>query len=284
MSVEQSDPTEIFDSLTNPTRVDILQALASAYSDSPTEPWVGYSELQEMVGIRDNGNFNYHLRELEGFVEKEPEGYTLTRNGLELLSAVQAGIFDADWTWGPVDAPGECLFCDTAVGLHYEDGVLWLTCGNEEHSMGLWASPALLASQPNETIIEKVAFLGNQWGAMTRRGICSECQGRVEGEIEYGGSQPDHYHYHANCLHCGSRHGIPLGLYLISHPLVWEFYDEHGVDVRTIPFWTLDFATPGSESVVSTEPLRLQVEITLHENCLRVDISQDGSVSALDRS
>lgn len=284
MGFEEPDPTEIFDSLTNSTRVAILEELASAYSDSPTDPWVEYSDLQEMVGIRDNGNFNYHLRELDGFIEKAPAGYTLTRSGLELLSAVQGGVFDADWTWGPVDAPGECLFCDDPVELHYKDGVLWLTCGNEEHSMGLWASPALLVSQPEETLIEQIAFLGKQWGAMTRRGICSECQGRVEGRLEYGGSQPDHYHYHATCLHCGSQHGIPLGLYLISHPLVWDFYDEHGVDVRMTPFWTLDFATPGSESVVSTDPLRLQVEITYGENRLLVNVSQDGSLSSPNRS
>jgi hypothetical protein len=284
MGVEESDPTKIFDSLTNSTRVDILEALASAYGDSPTEPWVEYSDLQKMVGVRDNGNFNYHLRQLDGFLEKEPAGYTLTRSGIELLSAVQAGLFDADWTWGPVDAPGDCLFCERSVELHYEDGVLWLTCGDDEHSMGLWASPALLVSQPEDDIVEKVAFLGNQWGAMTRRGICSDCQGQVEGQLEYGGAQPDHYHYHARCQHCRAQHAIPLGLYLSSHPTVWDFYDDHGVDVRTTPFWTLDFATPGNETVLSEDPLRLRVDLTQDGERLSLDVAEDGSVVSTDPS
>jgi hypothetical protein len=284
MGVDEPDPTEIFDSLTNSTRVDILEALASAYNDSPTDPWVEYSELQAMADVRDNGNFNYHLRELDGFVEKEPAGYTLTRSGMELLSAVRAGIFDADWTWGPVDAPGECPFCERSVELHYEDGVLWLTCGIDDHSMGLWASPALLDSQSDDDVIGKIAFLGNQWAARSRRGICSECQGRVDGEIEYGGSQPDHYHYHAVCDHCGSHHAIPLGLYLVSHPTVWEFYHQHGVDIRTTPFWTLDFATPGSETVLSDDPLRLCVDVTCDDEIHRLEVTRDGSIVATDSS
>lgn len=99
MSTEDPDPADIFAPLSNPTRVEILQALGSAYSESPTEPRVEYSDLKDQVGIRDNGNFNYHLRELWGFVKKR-HGYMLTRSGIELLSAAKSGILDAEWTWG----------------------------------------------------------------------------------------------------------------------------------------------------------------------------------------
>lgn len=284
MGVEEPDPTEIFDSLTHSTRVDILEALASARRESPADPWVEYSALRDAVGIRDNGNFNYHLRELDGFIEQSPAGYMLTRSGREIVSAVKSGGFDDGWTWGPVDARGECPFCDSPVELHYESGVLWLTCGNDGHSMGLWASPALLVSQPEDEVEELIAFLGNQWGAMIRRGICSECQGRVDGQIEYGGHQPDHYHYHAECHRCGSQHAIPLGLYLISHPTVRDFYDDHDVDIRGTPFWTLDFATPGRDSVISTDPLRLRIDITHADDSLQLEISRDGSLVSTDRS
>lgn len=279
MGVEDPNPTEIFDSLTNPTRVDILQALASAHTESPTDPWVEYSELQDRVGIRDNGNFNYHLRELDGFIEKGTAGYTLTRAGLDIMAAVQSGRFEDDWTWGPVDAPGACLFCEESVELRYEDGVLWLTCGTDDHAMGLSASPALLVSQPDGAVIDTIAFLGNQWGATTRRGICSDCQGCVEGQIEYGGHQPDHYHYHATCHHCGAQHALPLGLYLVSHPVVWQFYERHGVDIRTTPFWTMDFAAAGAATILSEEPLRLRMEIIHEGNTLRLDITRSGSIA-----
>lgn len=282
MAGPESDPTEIFDSLTNETRVATLQALADAYRESPTDPWIEYSDLQARVGIRDKGNFNYHLRQLDGFVEKRPAGYALSPQGLGLLSAVSAGFYDTDWTWGAVDVPGDCLFCEEGVALRYEDGTLWLTCGTEEHEMGLPAAPALLDLHPETDIVEQVAFLGTQWSALTRRGICSECQGRVEGELEFGGFQPDHYHYHADCQHCGYQHAIPLGLYLLSHPTVWHFYHTHGVDIRTRPFWTLEWCTPGSETVLSTDPLRLAVDISQGDETLRLEIERDGTVVSAD--
>jgi DNA-binding transcriptional ArsR family regulator len=61
MSDGERNATEVLDSVSNTTRVEILRALADAHSDSPNDPWLAYSELQEAVGVRDNGNFNYHL-------------------------------------------------------------------------------------------------------------------------------------------------------------------------------------------------------------------------------
>jgi len=284
MGVDPPDTADLFESLANETRVTILQALADAYGDSPADPWVEYSDLKERVGIRDNGNFDYHLRQLEGFVETRPAGYTLTPSGIELLSAARAGRFDADWTWGPVDAPGDCPFCDRAVELRYEEGVLWLTCGDDDHAMGLWASPALLVSRADDAVIDAVAFLGTQWAARTRRGICSECQGRVDGEIGLGGSGVDHYHYHAVCDHCGAPQGIPLSLYLLGHPVVWAAFRDDPVDVRTTPFWTLACNTPDEVSVRSEDPLRLRVDVELGGRRLPLAVSRDGSVSEADRS
>lgn len=282
MGVDESDPEDVFDSLANETRVAILEALADAHADSPDDPWIEYGDLQEQAGVRDNGNFNYHLRQLDAFVEKRPAGYTLTRGGLELLSAVWSGRFDADWTWGPVDAPGDCPFCERSVELRYEDGVLWLTCGDDDHAMGLWASPALLVSQPEADLVDHLAFLGSQWSARIRRGICSECQGRVEGRIEFGGAGVDHYHYAADCRHCGTPHGIPLALYLLGHPRVWAFYREGGVDARTTPFWTLEGARPGQATVRSEDPLRLGVELVDEDRRLTLEVSRDGTVVDVD--
>lgn len=284
MTGGDSNPTAVFDVVRNSTRIDILRALASAYSDAPTDPWLEYNELREAVGVRDNGNFNYHLDQLGDLVVKEPAGYTLSRVGMEIVSAVSSGVFDSDWEWGPIDAPGDCLFCDDPVQLHYEDGILWLTCGTDEHDLGLSIPPSLLESHPEEDVIERIAFLQNQWGALTRQRICSECRGYVDGRIEFGDVEPEHYHYHGHCHRCGFQHGIPLGLFLISHPAVNAFYYDHGVDIRTTPFWTVDFSTPGSETVLSTDPLRLRVEITRDGETLSLTLNRDGSVVSTDRS
>ena len=278
MDGDSSAATGVFDPLTNETRVDILRALARAASDDPTDPWVGYTALRDAVGVRDNGNFNYHLDRLGDFVEKQPAGYRLSHTGMDVVTTLSAGGFDADWTWGPVEAPGDCPFCERPVELRYEDGALWLACGRDDHEMALAASPSLLDTTPEDEVVDRIAFVGYQWSASTRQGVCSECRGHVDGRIEYGGVQPDHYHYRGQCDGCGFQHAIPVGSFLRSHPAVRGFYREHGIDVRTTPFWTLDFCTPGSETVRSTDPLRLCVDVTHDAACLSLTLTEDGSV------
>ena len=54
--VQQVEPEEAFAALTDETRLEILQELWE--SDIQTVP---FSELRRAVGIRDPGQFNYHL-------------------------------------------------------------------------------------------------------------------------------------------------------------------------------------------------------------------------------
>ena len=58
-------PDDAFELLGNETRVRILQTLGTA--DEP----VPFSELHDRVGLRDSGQFNYHLDRLVGhFLQK----------------------------------------------------------------------------------------------------------------------------------------------------------------------------------------------------------------------
>jgi hypothetical protein len=282
MTGDDRDHAASFEVVTNATRVDILRALADAVADDPANPHVAYSDLQDAAGVRDNGNFNYHLDRLDGLVRKEPEGYVLSRPGMALLSTLSSGVFDPDWRWGPVDAPGECPHCFAPVELHYEDGILWLTCG--DHETPLSVSPSLLADHPEEGVVERVAFLENRYGSYLRRGICPECQGRVDVELAYGGARVEQYHYRGECDRCGFLHGVPVGMYVLDHPAVVAFYHDHGVDVRTEPFWTLDFCVPGAETVLSEDPTRLQVEAECEGERLSVTLTADGTVEATECS
>lgn len=284
MNSEASIQTEAFQQVSHSTRIDILHALVGAYCEAPNDPWLKYNELREAAGIRDNGNFNYHLDQLDDLIVKRSSGYRISRIGMAIISTAFSGTFDPEWTWGPVEAPGDCLFCDNSVQLRYEDGILWLTCRTDEHSIALSVPPSLLSSHPDNDVIERIAFLENRWGALTRQGICSECQGNVDGQIEFGGVPRDHYHYHGRCHRCGFHHGIPVGLFLVSHPAVSNFYYEHGIDILTTPFWTLEFCTPGTETVLSTDPLRLCVDVVLDGETLSVTLDQDGTVVSTERS
>jgi hypothetical protein len=270
-------PTDVFESLTDETRLSILRALTRAASEDPADPWVEYADLQDAAGVRDNGNFNYHLRRLGDLVEKRPAGYRLSHVGIALVTTLSSGAFDPEWSWGPVDAPGDCPFCGAAVELRYEDGACWLACGQEDHAMALSASPALLDAAPDDEVVERVAFVDHRWATSVRQGVCSECQGPVEGRLDRGGVQPDHYHYRGRCRGCGFRHGIPLGLFALADPAVLAFYREHGVDARTVPFWTLEWWTPGAETVRSTDPLRVRVDVTHDGERLSLTLAGDGS-------
>jgi hypothetical protein len=280
----ERDAIDVFDRLTHSTRVDVLRALANAHADAPTDPWLQYTELRDAVDARDNGNFNYHLDELGDLVVKSDAGYRLSRVGMELLTTAASGVLDTDWTWGPVDAPGTCPFCDDDVVFHYTDGKLQLTCGTPDHAMALGAPPSLLETHPDSEVVDQIAFLGYQWSEATRQGVCTDCHGHLTGELEHGGLQPDHHHYLAHCHRCGYQHGVPLGCYLLSHPTVTHFYHDHGIDARTTPWWTLDWTTPGIETTLQTDPLHIQVDIHCDHDTLTLTVDADGTVIDTERT
>ncbi len=82
---------DAFEILGNETRLAILFALWEAMDpgsplSEPSDPAVSFSDLKERVGIRDSGQFNYHLDKLVGpFVDQSEEGYTLTNSAEQIL-------------------------------------------------------------------------------------------------------------------------------------------------------------------------------------------------------
>lgn len=279
-----ADAPDAFDAVGHPVRVDALRALADAHREAaPEDARVTYSDLRERVGVRDSGNFNYHLDCLGGLVEKTDGGYRLTRVGMRVVSALRSGFFDTDWTWGPVAAPGDCWVCGDALALRYEDGALHVTCGDDSHALALYVPPSLVQSQPADRLPEQVAFLENRWGGLTWQGICSECHGRVDGAVRKVDAPLPHWAYHGDCGRCGFQHVLPVGLYLLGHPDVRHFYLDHGVDVRTEPFWTLECCRPGAADVADTDPLRLVVDVTESDETLSLTVDRDGDVVGSDR-
>jgi len=114
-------------------------------------------------------------------------------------------------------------------------------------------------------------------------GGCAACGGRVDGAVAFGGRPPEHYHYHGRCERCGFHHALPVGIYLLGDPAVESFYHERGVDVRSRPFWTLPFCRRGAETVVSTAPLRLRVDVTHEGETLSLAVDRDGELLDTER-
>ena len=87
--VECVAPADAFALIGNETRLSILEALWRA-DDGP----VRFSVLNEMVGMRDSAQFNYHLGKLtDQYVRKTEDGYELRTAGAKVVRAVLAGSF-----------------------------------------------------------------------------------------------------------------------------------------------------------------------------------------------
>jgi citrate synthase len=78
------DATDVFETLSNRTRLEILGSL---YGRSGP---LSYTALRDSTSIEDNGKFNYHLRRLEGFVRGRDGAYALTARGEALARTVHA--------------------------------------------------------------------------------------------------------------------------------------------------------------------------------------------------
>lgn len=279
-----SHSTALLELVSNATRMDILRALAGTVSESPSDPWLSYAALRSEADVRDKGNFNYHLDRLDDLIVKEDDGYRISVLGMKLVSTVASRSLDPDWSWGPVDFPGDCAFCGESMHLRYEDGIVRLGCGTDEHELALPGTPSLLESHDAESVPQKVSTLLVQEVELVREGVCPVCEGHIDGEIRSDAVEPQHYHYHGNCNRCGLQYGFAVGLLVVRHPAVVSFLFERGTDLRETPFWTLSFPRARAETVVSTDPLRLRVDVERDGETLSLELDRSRSVVAAERS
>jgi DNA-binding transcriptional ArsR family regulator len=79
---EIEDAISLFSILSDTTRLEILASL-----HSQSDP-ISYTELRESTSVSDKGKFNYHLRQLEQFVQQQDGEYTLSERGEGLMRDV----------------------------------------------------------------------------------------------------------------------------------------------------------------------------------------------------
>lgn len=161
------------------------------YEPGAEDDAVPFSDLRELVGVRDSGQFNYHLDKLVGpFIEQTGEGYSLTTRVEQILRTVLAGtlIEPRSFEGEPIDAV--CDRCGASMVIDYRDGVLFERCTScagrwegTEHSPGVLRSvyrpPVGLECRTPQQFHRH----GNTWDrydAMARlEGICPDCSGAV---------------------------------------------------------------------------------------------------------
>lgn len=197
---EETDTTaeDAFSLLSDETRLAILRELADAADEefTPRSEPVSYAELMDRVGLRDSGNFNYHLNALrDRFVAKVEGGYRIRRAGLEIVRALRAGNLTGQRSLEPSPVDEHCPYCDAPIEVSVDDGWLLVVCsdcqglygGMESVPDGLFVasevSPAARHGRSVEELFRAVLVSAQQHARLGIEGICPECTGRIETEL-----------------------------------------------------------------------------------------------------
>lgn len=305
-------PTETaFSILADETRLDIIRALGDT---GPNGDPLTFSELRERVGVRDSGQFNYHLDKLrDEFVryDEDEDAYDITYAGVVVYQALVRGTFDHRVEVDPFDTGIDCHECDGSYEASYSATSLFtLECPDCESRLYFAHFPPRgLEERTREEFLEAVDQWIRKEVTVFARGLCPFCSGDVDtslvlndgtdgaSDTDSPGSpddrqQDDHHLPHDerplvgyvryNCRRCKAQIFSTIGMHLLSHPAVVSFYDDHGIDLRQEPLWNLDFAaSSGNTDRLASDPPR--VVTTIEEDDDRLELVLDETARVVDR-
>ncbi len=286
-----NDPEEAFGLVANELRFEIVEALWDALTDG--EAPLAFSELRERVGLRDSGQFNYHLGKLTPrFVRQVEGGYELAYAGQRIVGAAVSGTYtDADVTVDPVVA-GDCPQCDAAIEAAYDQGSIVIECTGCDLVItdGLPAPPVLAAHHDPEELPAVFNRLVQQRIRALTEGFCSLCGGPVDSTPipfldDDHGSDPDDGHVGVahQCRACEREIYSAATGCVLDHPTVAGAYADHGVDLRETPVWELDWIGDSVSTVESERPPRLRIALEVGDEVVRVTVDDDCEVVDAER-
>lgn len=308
--------TEAFKLLSDETRLAILVALWEAYDPRDAENTVSFSDLYDRVGVRDSGNFTYHLNKLtDHFIAETDDGYRLRNAGFKMVQAVIAGRGLRDATLDPTQVEMTCYRCDAPVEIRYEDEHFYHICtecvGNTgatfpgERPVGTLMKfdfdPSGLVDRTAEEVFVACSIVSLREFGLLLRGLCPECSGPVEESL----SICDVHHTSPGtvCPNCGTqdeirvgyvctvcKHGdsYPVHAAVYDHPAVVAFCHEQGIDQT----YDLDDAAACSRlwnnlfardyTLVSEDPVRIRV--TIPGDDAELTLTLDADLDVIDRT
>lgn len=302
--------TDAFELLSNETRMAILLALWEAYEPGVGDNPVSFSELRDRVGMRDSGQFNYHLDKLTGqYVAEIDGGYILRDAGLKIVRAVIAGAGLDDASVAPTELDVACTRCgERSVNLRYQSGAIYLTCDECEGiltaekwpqgTIAVWEfDPAgLYGREPDE--LRAAAGIRNKHAhQMMEEGVCPACSGPIEtslqlcsnhttepGEVCPNCGTRDSARIRHICAVCKNWDGNPVEVSVFNHPAVISFYYERGVDTRLQATEVAHYdrveeiIRSASHTLVSSDPVRIRVSVLCRGDELQLTLDEDLAV------
>ncbi|MFB6206668.1 MAG: winged helix-turn-helix domain-containing protein [Haloglomus sp.] len=304
--------TEAFAALSNETRLAILLGLWDAQDSMHPEEGIAFSALYDRVGMRDSGQFNYHLDQLVGqFVRRTEDGYALRRAGQKLVRTVIAGAGIEEPTLEPTPIDLDCPYCGGQTAVSYEDEWLYHVCteceggfaGRDEQPDGYLTGSALdpagFTNRTPEELWVAALARGYQDIKTMLEGVCDECSGPVEYWMDVCEDHDDEGICSTcgrtpvaltilGCSVCKNYHAASPRTLILHHPAVVAFYHERGVDIGyskgdVEQMRRRERLTSANEQrVVSTDPPRVEATVRHEGDELRLVLDGTAEVVTVE--
>lgn len=296
-------PDDAFAILGNEMRIQVLQALGE--TDDP----LSFTKLRNRIGVRQGGQFNYHLDKLVGhFVVKLDEGYALSHSGRRVVEAVLSGMVTESPRMDRTEIDWPCERCGGSVEVTYEQERVERYCtecaGTYGHStrpdqtaeygyLGAFSLPPAGVQGRSPLEIQQAAAIWGYLEVLTAvSGVCPNCSARVEYSLDVC---TDHDATDDLCTRCENRYAVWLDLHctnciytlrssvgalLVVTPELLEFLAGHGLT----PFAPLhrypEVVWAPTEEVLSHEPFGARFTFDVDgASCL---ITVDDTLSVID--
>lgn len=280
--VETVDPDEAFSMLSDPTRIAILHELSDADGEAT------FGELRDAVGMRDSGQFNYHLGKLTGrFVTKTDDGYELRPAGRYVVGSLLAGAYTKEGSVDSIPVEDSCPGCDAPMTFRYEDERVTIDCEECPLASQFEAPPGIFAGYELDAFPSVAARYAKALIEQSKRGFCPYCQGRVESAAvpatEAGSeSSPDEYEdvpmARYDCGRCGMSLYADVGTAFVDHPAVVSFYHDRGIDVREASIWRFSALDGDRGRIHDRDPIRASVTYPADGDRLTLTIDESLNV------
>lgn len=299
-------PDDAFAVLGNDTRMAILQTLGDA------DETLAFSELRDRVGMRDSGQFNYHLEQLVGhFVNQRDEGYELRQAGRRIIEAVLSGAVTDTPVIELTDVDAPCILCGAPVKLRYREESVQLYCTEcagyfdesvvEDSSIGniladptvqgylgeLSLPPAGIQGRTPGEVVETAHIWSRLELQVFHRGICPRCSATVDESVRICENHDaadgvcDECGYrnatmlHGNCTNCLYEGTGAVHMKCWTNTEVLAFLTAHG-ELPFDPNYTV--GRVWDEDILSVDPFKAEYTYTVDDDMLTVTVDDDLSV------
>lgn len=282
--------SEAFAILSDETRLEVIRVLGDV-GGTEGDHSLSFSELQKRVGVQDNGRFNYHLQELLGrFVEPHDDGYRLRIPGVQVYQAIQAGVYAEHDEIGPLETdipcPGDCEATCHGEYTEFRFRLACPDCGARRVHYPVDPESFDPEAVPEDLLRAADRRLKRDTFSM-ELGFCPYCAGPVESAFlghrsRFSESEADEglVASRRSCTRCHWFIEFRTHALALIKPRVAGAFSAAGVNTFETPQW--DAAYEWTETVVSEDPVRIALEMTIGGITRCVTFDADLAVVGID--